>query len=130
MTARSRSGVVLAWLGLLAADAVMRLGGFHALYAAVRKFPLRREGSSGAEQVQSVLCAAMQRAASLYFRRARCLQRSAATTCLLRWYGVPAEMVIAVQKFPFRAHAWVECNGIVVNDRSEVQQRFVVLERC
>jgi transglutaminase superfamily protein len=40
-----------------------------------------------------------------------CLQRSAATTLLLRRHGWDAEMVIGAKLLPFQSHAWVEVNG-------------------
>jgi len=128
MSARAGS-VAVAWIALFVADAVMRCAGFPALHGFVRRFP-RRGKARFDPDLQRGVCSAVNRAAALYFRRVRCLQRSAAAACVLRLHGIPAEMVIAVQKMPFRAHAWVECDGVVVNDRSEVQQRFVVLERC
>lgn len=65
-----------------------------------------------------------------YFKDLRCLQRSAALTCLLRKYGIDAEMVIGVQHLPFRAHAWVEMGGQCVNDKPYVPQMYCVLDRC
>jgi hypothetical protein len=38
--------------------------------------------------------------------------------------------VIGAQKFPFKAHAWVEVNGRVVNERSDVQSIYGIWERC
>ena len=60
----------------------------------------------------------------------RAVQRSAATACLLRQYGVRAEMVIGAQQVPFRAHAWVEAEGQVVNDKSYTPEMYDVLDRC
>ena len=59
-----------------------------------------------------------------------CLQRSATLTCLLRKSGVRAEMVLGVQQLPFRAHAWVEVNGSVVNDKPYVSEIYAVWDRC
>jgi hypothetical protein len=59
-----------------------------------------------------------------------CLQRSAATTLLLRRYGKKAEMVIGAQFLPFKAHAWVEIDGAVVNDKPYMLEVYRPLERC
>jgi hypothetical protein len=59
-----------------------------------------------------------------------CLQRSAATACLLRRYCVEAHMVIGAQQMPFKAHAWVEVGGRVVNDKPYVAEMYSVLDRC
>lgn len=118
-----------AFVVLVGMDLVMRLCGFHRLHRLIRGFPCigRRFPE---EQVVERLCTAVDRAATYYFKRAWCLQRSATTTCLLRLRGVPAEMVIGVKKIPFYAHAWVEVGGRVVNDHPMIQQRYTVLERC
>jgi hypothetical protein len=58
------------------------------------------------------------------------LQRSAATACLLRRYCVEAHMVIGAQQMPFKAHAWVEVGGRVVNDKPYVAEMYSVLDRC
>ena len=58
------------------------------------------------------------RTASRYYHRPRlnCLPRSLAIYVLLRRQGVPAVLRIGVKRFPFAAHAWVECLGEVVDD--------------
>ena len=67
-------------------------------------------------------------ACTLYFKRVLCLQRSSATTVLLRRYGWNAELVVGVQTLPFRSHAWVEVAGTVVNDRAEIIGSYKVLK--
>jgi hypothetical protein len=52
------------------------------------------------------------------------MQRSAATACLLRSFGVPAEMVVAARVMPLLAHAWVRVNGSVVNDHPRVDRVY------
>ena len=76
------------------------------------------------------VCDAVNLACSWYPKRARCLQRSAVTTCLLRNYGLAAQMVLGAQRAPFKAHAWVEVEGRVVNDKSYTAEMFAVLDRC
>jgi hypothetical protein len=49
---------------------------------------------------------------------------------MLRENGVAAQMVIGAQKLPFKAHAWVEVDGVIVNDRLASTENFLVLERC
>jgi hypothetical protein len=72
----------------------------------------------------------MDIACAFYFKQVLCLQRAAATTILLRQYGVPAEMVIGTQLCPFRAHAWVEVAGRVANDKPYTADLYRVLDRC
>jgi hypothetical protein len=65
-----------------------------------------------------------------YWKEVRCLQRSAATACLLKQFGVTAEMVIGVQQLPFRSHAWVEVDGKVVSDKPYMREMYAIAERC
>ncbi len=65
-----------------------------------------------------------------YWKEALCLQRSAATACLLKQFGVPARMMIGAQQMPFKAHAWVEVDGRVVNDKPYIREMYAILERC
>jgi len=76
------------------------------------------------------ICSAVDLACIWYWKEVRCLQRSAATACLLKRNGVPAQMVIGAQQIPFKAHAWVEVNGRVVNDKPYTPEMYSVLERC
>jgi hypothetical protein len=39
-------------------------------------------------------------------------------------------MVIGAQQLPFKAHAWVEVDGRVVNDKQHVPEMYAVLNRC
>jgi len=76
------------------------------------------------------ICRAVDLAAALYFKQSLCLQRSAAAACLLKRFGFPAEMVVGVQQVPFLAHAWVELDGRVVNDKPYMSDIYMVLSRC
>lgn len=102
-------------------------GDFPGLYRKVEKYPVR--GSAQVGLVERI-CSAVDLACLWYPKRSLCLQRSAATTCLLRNHGVPARMVIGAQKLPFKAHAWVEVEGRVVNDKPYVHEMYTVLDRC
>jgi Transglutaminase-like superfamily len=103
-------------------------GDFSALYATVRNCPTAAR-KPAADTVERV-CAAIDMACIWYWKEVLCLQRSAATTCLLRRHGVAAEMVIGAQQLPFKAHAWVEVGGRVVNDKPYTPQMYAVLDRC
>jgi len=76
------------------------------------------------------VCSAVDMACIWYWKEVRCLQRSAATTCLLKDYGVPAELVIGAQLMPFKSHAWVEVGGQIVNDKPYLPEIYGVLDRC
>lgn len=76
------------------------------------------------------VCSAVNHACAFYPKKVLCLQRSFVTACLARSCGVAAEMVIGAQTVPFKAHAWVELNGQVVNENPRVQEIYGVWERC
>ena len=101
---------------------------FPALYERVRECPMSKR-TSPLETIEPV-CSAVNTACIWYWKEVLCLQRSAATTCLLRRFGVPAQMVIGAQRIPFRAHAWVEVDGRVVNDKPYAPEKYAVLDRC
>ena len=101
---------------------------FPAIYDRVRRTPvaLRPRKTLSCTEI----CQAVDLAGVLYFRRVLCLQRSAATACLLKRYGFPAQLVIGVQQLPFAAHAWVEMGGLVINDKPYMSDIYSVLARC
>jgi hypothetical protein len=101
---------------------------FAGLHKRVRTFPCRHRAN--APEAVARICSAMDMACIWYWKEAKCLQRSAATACLLKRHGVAAVMVIGAQQMPFRAHAWVEVEGRVVNDKPYTPEIFAELERC
>lgn len=121
--------VLESWLLLLYFELVMRFRTFKVLYEIVRREELRA-GSGGQAISSSELCYAMDLACVFYFKHVLCLQRSAATTLLLRRHGWEAEMVIGAQVLPFHSHAWVEIKGVVINDKPYMLDIYQVLERC
>jgi hypothetical protein len=75
---------------------------------------------------------AFSRAENLYLLRSAprdCLPRSLALYRFLLSVGVPAEHCIGVQRFPFEAHAWVECGGRAVNESSGLTRGYTELAR-
>jgi hypothetical protein len=120
--------VLKAYLKLIHFDLYLARGNFAALYDKVRKYPVgNRMLALGAVER---ICLAIDMACIWYPKEALCLQRSAATACLLKKYGVPAHLVIGAQQIPFKAHAWVEVDGRVVNDKPYVPEMYPVLDRC
>ena len=120
--------VLQAYLKLIHFHVYLVRGDFSALYKSVRNSQAtKRVPAPGTVER---ICAAVDFACIWYWKEVLCLHRSAATACLLKRYGVPAEMVIGAQQIPFKAHAWVEVNGNVVNDKSYTPEMYPVLDRC
>lgn len=63
--------------------------------------------------------AAIVTAAAFFPGRAVCLEQSLALFVLLRRRGIPVDLKLGVQPFPFTAHAWVEHAGIPVNENPD-----------
>jgi hypothetical protein len=120
--------VLRAYLKLIHFDLYLARGSFARLYEKVRQYPVGRQAP--APDTVERICSAIDMACIWYWKEALCLQRSAATACLLKRYGVTAKMVIGAQQMPFKAHAWVEVGGRVVNDKPYVPEIYQVLDRC
>jgi hypothetical protein len=113
---------------LMRVDLELRWRGFSRIYETVARHRTQTTVTYPSEIVTAV-CRAIDRACTLYPRQALCLQRSAAATCVLRDHGVAAALVIGARKHPFRAHAWVEVDGAVVNDKRGVKAYYDELDR-
>ena len=120
--------VLKAYLKLIQFDLYLARGDFAPLHDKVRNHPVAKTKSSPV--VVEHICSSVDMACIWYWKEALCLQRSAATTCLLKSRGIFAQMVIGAQQMPFKAHAWVEVNGRVVNDKPYVPEMYAVLDRC
>ncbi len=122
---------VFAWQLLVMVDLVIKLAGFHRFYRLMASWPTAGSGPGKARaEVTRHTCTAVDRASLYYFKRAWCLQRSAAAVCFLRLRGIDAELVIGVRKIPFYAHAWAEVDGAVANDSVHVKSTYGEITRC
>jgi hypothetical protein len=124
-----KSLVIESWLWLLLCDVLMTCAGIAGLY---RLLEVRWQ-SHIERPADPLLIDALVHAAELacvfYFRDVKCLQRSSTTTVLLRRHGVNAQMILAAQLIPLRNHAWVECDGRIVNDKPYMHEIYQVIER-
>lgn len=117
-----------AYLELIFIDLLLRFRDFPALYERVRRVSSARAGS-GTRSAEEI-CRAVDLACVFYWKQVACLQRSAVTTMALRRHGIAASLVIGAQPLPFRAHAWVETGGKVLNDKAYISEIYPVLDRC
>jgi hypothetical protein len=120
--------VLRAYLRLIQFDLYLARGNFEALYNKIRNCPIGKSPVSPNSVEQ--ICSAVDMACIWYWKEALCLQRSAATACLLKKFGVSAQLVIGAQQMPFKAHAWVEVDDRVVNDKPYTPEMYAVLDRC
>lgn len=120
---------LVAMAALVGVDIILKIAGFPVLYKIISRWPTHRFLAPSQLSIARI-CASVDTACRYYFKRTLCLQRSVVTTCLLRLAGNPAKMVIAAHVMPFHGHAWVEIDGVVVNDSDNVQKFYSVLDRC
>lgn len=120
--------VLQAYMKLIHFDFYISRGAFAPLYQKVRDCSVQKNSATPSDVEQ--ICSAVDIASIWYWKEVLCLQRSAATAYLLKRRGVQAQMVVGAQQIPFKAHAWVEVNGRVVNDKPYMQEMYVVIDRC
>ena len=55
-----------------------------------------------------------------------CKERALVGYHILRaFYGLPATLVVGIDRYPFQIHAWVECDGKIVTDDTEHCEPFI-----
>lgn len=121
--------VVETFLLLFYFDLMMRFCSFKTVCSTVKGGRIDHRSYRNRDRIAQC-CRAVDIACAFYFRQVHCLQRSAATTVLLRRQGFEASMVIGTQIIPFRSHAWVEVDEAIVNDKPYMSEIYKVLERC
>jgi hypothetical protein len=119
--------VLRAYLELIRFQVYLTGEDFASLYNFVRRYQVKKVNSRNSTER---ICAAVDVASIWYWKQVLCLQRSAATTCLLKANGITAAMIIGGQQMPFKAHAWVEVDGRVVNDKPYMREMYAVLDQC
>jgi hypothetical protein len=119
---------IRAYAELASFEPYLARGNFAGLYSKVRNQKAGK--ATDLSPIVETICMAVDVACIWYWKEVLCLQRSAATACLLKRYGVHAQMTIGAQQMPFKAHAWVEVDGRVVNDKPYMREMYAVLDRC
>ena len=111
---------VQAFLMFLSLDVGFRLFGFSRVYRFVLWWGLRTPPPVDLPKPSRVVertREAVRTATRYYWRRGLdCLPRSLTLYLLLRRKGIPATLQIGVKRYPFGAHAWVECLGEVLDE--------------
>ena len=110
-------------------DIGLRSFGFHQVARTLLKWQ-KSTGSKEAEidwEKISKTVNIAKKSFRLYIRRRiECLERSLVVYSLLRREGIPAQLCLGCSKYPpLTFHAWVECDGRVVNDGDLVKERYV-----
>ncbi|HEX6041226.1 lasso peptide biosynthesis B2 protein [Longimicrobium sp.] len=129
MTSRGRRdvpGVMRCMLALLVTRLHLKAFGFGRSVARARRMGGRGPAFTAAADGVAERTAHRVAVAGAFFPgRAVCLEQSLALYVLLRRRGVRAELRLGVVPSPFHAHAWVEVDGVPVNEDAETVARFL-----
>lgn len=131
LTGFERGIVIESAVALTATWVGLRLAGFRRWSSALSwavpsRVKAQPSGSPAFGSAQTIAHAESAAARNLPFH-STCLERSMVLQWLLRSRGIPAELRVGAQKQAerFEAHAWVECEGVVLSDADEVHVHFV-----
>jgi hypothetical protein len=112
----------------------LRFRGFKKTKEALQKklsliSPQQRPKQKAAEMVQRT-CRMVRAGAHYGVVHPTCLEESLALWYLLQKQSLPAGLRIGVRKLPekFEAHAWVEYEGVALNQAEEVHQHYAVFD--
>jgi Transglutaminase-like superfamily len=116
----------------------LRLRGFRATQSSLQKrLPRAPTGisdqSSGTTAESTALTARMVRsAAHRTWGRAACLEQSLALWWLLGRQGIASRVRIGTRKTEqkFEAHAWVECDGVALNESEEPHRHYAAFDEA
>jgi len=120
----SAAALISTWIGL-------RLFGFPRWQKVLLRFSGNPQSPSPFSLEESKRLANLATAtARRFFLRTNCLEQSLVIWFLLRRRGVSPSLRFGGRKAgdQFEAHAWVECEGVVLNDEGSVRQDFIPFE--
>jgi len=101
---------------------------FSCLYFVIRKFRSELPKAKNVDVIDwAYRC--IERASRYLPHHTWCLEKSAALVVFLRMFGVPAAFCIGCRLAPFGAHAWVEVNEVPLNERPDLKDYYVLLDR-
>lgn len=129
-----RSIVLEAMLGLVATRLGLRIAGLQR-WKNMTAWLTRQEMKNAAARPPVASEAQIARLEQAAARRlpftANCLEQSLVLLWLLRKRGIAAELRIGARKEAnrFEAHAWVEFEGVILNDAGNQHPHFVPFER-
>jgi hypothetical protein len=117
--------LITAFALLAFTDLALRLFGFARSVALVRKLAGKKMPEPTTRAATMSVCQRVITAGVFYPGRALCLEQSLVLFVLLRRRAVAAELRLGVQPYPFSAHAWVELDGVPLNETPETIRQFV-----
>ena len=129
LTSEERTLLIKAFF-LLPLVKIIRMGGFNRLQKTMRYFGLdsdRHKAGNFEKLDKARRTSRMITVAAAYIPLTiSCLDRSISLSILLHRQGIKSELFLGVRKDQgdFEAHAWVEIDGVVLNDTPDVRERY------
>lgn len=117
------SDTISAMLHLALAPLELRTFGLAGALARAGHRKRRAPGLEGAARIVRI-AAGFEACNAIVSAHDRCLPRSLAIAHALTRTGARPELVLGVKLGPFKAHAWVQCEDMVINERVEVTRLF------
>lgn len=120
-----RRVLAMAWLGLPVAWLALRVLPFTLIQQRLDR-PKSTHANRAAAPSPRDLGRLIDLAARACPVPANCLTKSVLLCWMLQHYGVPHELTIGVRHGDtgLQAHAWVQCDGLPVNDRGDIAAQF------
>lgn len=84
----------------------------------------RARGPESMPELRGLFAAFAHCRSWIYTVSGACLLDSLTTHDFLSRYGIASWMVVGVKTCPFAAHAWVQVNGCVINDKADVVRGY------
>ena len=109
--------------------------GLRRVQTLVARAPVRRRAPRGplARRAQAERLAWIVQVSAAYGPwPANCLQRSVLLWAFLNWRGLRGDLRIGVRRNAsggLSFHAWLEYDGLVLNDRRDIRQRYATFDR-
>ena len=133
LNSRARGLFVRAALLLPILSLSLRLRGFRKTQALLQKHLSAAPGPPNSSSLPKSweLTSRMVRAAVRHgLGHPTCLSESLALWWLLGRQGIPSELRVGVRKSgeKFEAHAWVECDGVPINEPEALHQRYFAFD--
>ncbi|MBX9786030.1 MAG: lasso peptide biosynthesis B2 protein [Alphaproteobacteria bacterium] len=120
--------VIKALVTLLKVNFYTKFAGFYPvinLIKRTRKFQVRYTIPS--EKELADLANIVNKACLLYPKRTKCLEWAITYVLLALKRKWKCNIEIGVQNYPFFAHAWVECNGLVIMDSQDLRRGLSII---
>jgi len=125
----ARRPLFLATFAMIAAtDLALRHLGFARSVAIAKRLAGSQPGENTSPETVEAVMRRVISASTFYPGRAECLEQSLVAYVLLRRRGVPVQLRLGVQPYPFRAHAWIELNGRPISEADDYISQFVPVE--